>query len=52
MVAINKAIKSVPGATCVVEPKSETFTVTGDFDAAKLVEAFNEAGFSVKVAAK
>lgn len=51
-VAINKVIKSVPGATCEVAPKAETFTVTGDFDAAKLVEAFNEAGFSVKVSTK
>jgi mercuric ion binding protein len=46
--AINKVIKSVPGATGEVEPKSETFTVTGDFDAAKLVEAFHDAGFSIE----
>lgn len=50
--AINAVIKSVPGATCEVEPKAETFTVTGDFDAQKLVQAFNDAGFSVKVEAK
>lgn len=51
-VAINKVIKTVPGATGEAEPKAETFTVTGDFDAAKLVEAFNEAGFSIKVSTK
>jgi copper chaperone CopZ len=50
--AIDKVIKSVPGATGTSEPKVDTFTVTGDFDAAALVKAFNEAGFSVKVAAK
>ena len=50
--AINTIIKSVPGATGVAEPKVDTFTVTGDFDAAALVKAFNDAGFSVKVAAK
>jgi copper chaperone CopZ len=51
-VAINEAIKKVPGATGEVKPKTDTFTVTGDFDAGKLVEAFNEAGFSIKVSAK
>ena len=50
--AINNVIKSVPGASAKVAAKAETFTVTGDFDAQKLVAAFNEAGFSVKVAAK
>ena len=50
--AINNLIKTVPGATCEVGLKEESFTVTGDFDAAKLVEAFNDAGFSVKVSAK
>ena len=48
-IAINETIKKVPGATGEVAAKAETFTVTGDFDAAKLVEAFNEAGFSIKV---
>jgi len=50
--AINAVIKSVPGATAEVEPKAETFTVTGDFDAAKLAEAFNTAGFNVKIETK
>lgn len=46
--AINKVIKSVPGATGTVEAKATTVTVTGDFDAQALVKAFNKAGFSVK----
>ena len=50
--AINDTIKKVPGATCEVPAKATTFTVTGDFDPTKLVEAFNTAGFSVKVDAK
>jgi copper chaperone CopZ len=50
--AINTVIKSVPGAAGVAEPKADTFTVTGDYDAAALVKAFNDAGFSVTVAAK
>ena len=50
--AINKIITTVPGATGEAEPKNDTFTVTGDYDAAALVKAFNDAGFSVKVAAK
>ncbi len=49
--AINKVIKSVPGATGEIEPKAETVTITGDFDAQKLVKAFNKAGFSIKVSA-
>jgi mercuric ion binding protein len=48
--AINKLIKSVPGATGKIEADSQTVTVTGSFDAQKLVQAFNDAGFSVKVA--
>ena len=51
-IAINNVIKKVPGATCEVAAKAETFTVTGDFDAATLVKEFNEAGFHVKVSAK
>ncbi len=47
--AINKVIKSVPGAAGEIQPKEETVTVTGDFDAGKLVKAFNDAGFSIKV---
>lgn len=50
--AINNTIKKVPGATGKVEAKAETVTITGEFDAVKLVEAFNEAGFHVKVLAK
>lgn len=49
---INNVIKSVPGAEGEAEPKNDTFTVTGDYDAAALVKAFNDAGFSVKVAEK
>jgi copper chaperone CopZ len=37
--AINAVIKTVPGATAEVKPKETTFTVTGDFDAQKLVQA-------------
>ncbi|HEY8747823.1 MAG TPA: hypothetical protein VIM11_07605 [Tepidisphaeraceae bacterium] len=50
--AINDTIKKVPGASGDVPAKAVTFTVTGPFDATKLVEAFNDAGFSVKVAGK
>ena len=46
--AIDKVITSVPGAKGEAVAKEDTFTVTGDFDAQKLVEAFNDAGFSVK----
>jgi copper chaperone CopZ len=45
--AINKVIKSVPGATGEVKAKEDTFTVTGDFDASAMVKAFNDAGFAV-----
>ena len=48
--AIDKIITSVPGATGTAEPATESITITGDFDAGKLVQAFNDAGFSVKVA--
>jgi copper chaperone CopZ len=51
-VAINDIIKKVPGATGEIEAKAETVTVTGDFDAEKLVEAFNEGGFHVKAESK
>jgi len=50
--AINKVIASVPGAKGEAEPKTDTVTVTGEFDAEALVKAFNDAGFSVKTAAK
>jgi mercuric ion binding protein len=49
-VAINKIIKSVPGAEGEAKAKEDTFTVTGDFDATTLVKAFNDAGFAVTVA--
>ena len=32
-----------------IEAKAKTVTITGDFDAGKLVKAFNKAGFSIKV---
>jgi periplasmic mercuric ion binding protein len=50
--SINEVIAKVPGAKGEVEGKATTVKVTGDFDAKKLVDAFNEAGFSVKVAGK
>ena len=50
--AINKVVASVDGAKGEATPKVDTFTVTGDFDAAALVKAFNDAGFSVKTASK
>jgi copper chaperone CopZ len=49
-VAIKKAIKSVPGVTGdTTQPKTAAFEVTGDFDAAELVKALNDAGFHVQV---
>jgi copper chaperone CopZ len=42
-----KAVKGVEADTAT--PKVDTFEVTGDFDAAELVKALNEAGFHVKV---
>jgi copper chaperone CopZ len=50
--AINKTIKSVPGASGEAQPKEDTFTVTGDFDATALVKAFNDAGFAVTAPTK
>jgi copper chaperone CopZ len=52
MTAINETIAKVPGAKGEVDGKATKVSVTGDFDAKKLVEAFNEAGFHVKVAGK
>jgi len=46
--AINGVIKSVDGATGEIKANEQTVTITGDFDAQKLVQAFNDAGFSVK----
>jgi copper chaperone CopZ len=48
--AINAAVKKVEGTKGnTLKPRQETFTVTGDFDAADLVKALNDAGFHVKV---
>jgi periplasmic mercuric ion binding protein len=46
---LNDTIKKVPGAAGEVEAKKTTMTVTGDFDAQKLVDELNAAGFAVKV---
>ena len=50
--AINDTIKKVPGANGKVASKAVTVPVTGDFDATKLVEALNAAGFHAKVDSK
>jgi copper chaperone CopZ len=48
--AIKGVVKGVEGATGDdAKPRVTTFTVTGDFDAAALVKALNDAGFHVKV---
>lgn len=49
-----KAIKTTVGKVAGVtgdtaQPRSKTFEVTGDFDAAELVKALQAAGFHVKV---
>lgn len=49
---LNDTIKKVPGASGEVAQKETTVTVTGDYGAAKLVQAFNDAGFHVKVSEK
>jgi copper chaperone CopZ len=47
---IKETVKKVNGVTGDdAKPKMDTFTVTGDFDAAELVKALNAAGFHVKV---
>jgi copper chaperone CopZ len=47
---IKATVKKVEGVTeDDAEPKVNTFTVKGDFDAAALVKALNDAGFHVKV---
>jgi len=48
---INDTIKA-GGAKGEAKNKETKFTVTGPFDPVKLVQAFNDAGFSVKVAPK
>jgi copper chaperone CopZ len=48
--AIKETLKKVDGvAEDTAKPKVDTFDVTGDFDAAALVKALNDAGFHVKV---
>jgi copper chaperone CopZ len=47
---IKETVKKVDGVTGdTAKPKTNTFTVTGDFDAEALVKALNTAGFHVKV---
>jgi hypothetical protein len=48
--AIKKAVAAVPGAAADgAKPKTDSFEVTGDFDAAAVVKSLNAAGFHVKV---
>jgi periplasmic mercuric ion binding protein len=48
--AIKAAIKKVDGVKGdTVKAKADTFEVTGDFDAAALIKALNDAGFHAKV---
>jgi copper chaperone CopZ len=48
--AIKETLKKVDGVTeDTAKPKVDTFDVTGDFDAAALVKALNDAGFHVKI---
>jgi mercuric ion binding protein len=48
--AIKETVKKVDGVKGdTAKPKTDTFDVTGDFDAAELVKALNAAGFHVKV---
>jgi periplasmic mercuric ion binding protein len=48
--AIKATLKKVDGVTDdTAKPKVRSFEVTGDFDAAELVKALNDAGFHVKV---
>jgi copper chaperone CopZ len=42
-----KGVEGVKGDTA--KPKATTFTVTGDFDAAAVIKALNDAGFHPKV---
>jgi copper chaperone CopZ len=47
---IKNTLKKVDGVTGdTAKSKSDTFDVTGDFDAAAVVKALNDAGFHVKV---
>jgi copper chaperone CopZ len=48
--AIKNTLKKVDGVKGdTVKAKADTFEVTGDFDAEKVVKALNDAGFHVKV---
>ena len=48
--AITAAVGKVAGVTGnTAKAKSDTFDVTGDFDAEELVKALNAAGYHVKV---
>lgn len=48
--ALKKAVTSVSGVSGeTVQPKKADFEVTGDFEAAAVVKALNDAGFQVKV---
>ena len=48
--AVKKAVKKVNGVTGdTAKPKSDTFEVTGDYEAMDLIRALHEAGFHVKV---
>ena len=48
--AIKKAVSSVEGVKGnTVKPKTAAFEVTGDFNAAAVVKALNDAGFQVKI---
>jgi copper chaperone CopZ len=47
---IKATVKKVDGVTGdTAKPKSDTFDVTGEFDAAEVIKALNAAGFHVKV---
>lgn len=51
--AIKALVAKVEGVTSDdVKPKEKTFTVKGNFDAKKLVQALNDAGFHAKVEEK
>ena len=48
---VNESHQVGPRRKGEIKPKEDSVAVTGDFDAGKLVEAFNDAGFTVKAAA-
>ena len=48
--AIKRAINTVEGVTGdTAQPRATTFVVTGEFEAASLIRALNDAGFSARV---